>query len=80
MRGNITSLIDKMHSYLDKINQMSEDGKLGRIHLADLDSCEFSLRELINDVENQSSDADNDMLFDSYDDYDDYDDLLDIDY
>lgn len=70
-------LIDKMHSYLDVINELNRAGKLNRIHLSDLDSCEFSLRELIEDAKKQEagdSFLGEDELFDSYDD------VLDVDY
>lgn len=70
-------LIDKMQSYLDMINELNRAGKLNRVHLSDLDSCEFSLRELIEDAKNQErSDSflGEDELFDSYDD------VLDEDY
>ena len=77
MEEETSLLIDKIHSYLDKINKLSMEGKLNRMHLSDLDSCEFSLMELIEDAATRNSTDSilgEDELFDSYDE------ILDIDY
>ncbi len=53
---DVDLIIDKMHSYLDRISALYHSGAIKALHLEDLDSCEFSLRELINDAQFSAND------------------------
>lgn len=55
MINDTTKLISSLYSYIDNLASLDVQGRVKEIHKQDILSCEFSLRELINEIEYEDS-------------------------